>query len=115
MVSNPHCLNCRNNFVLSLVNGSVPREVLAPVGNMGVNTRGFFAATRFDVARGGKVVFSLTGTATAAWLNGQPVKAGAQFAVEAKAGRNTLVLQLDEKNLPEALRLSSADVSFSSN
>jgi hypothetical protein len=80
-----------------------------------VNTRGLFAATRFESAKGGTVTFTLTGAATAAWLNGQLLKPGATFTATAKPGANVIVLQLDEKNLPAEIALRSADVTFLTN
>jgi hypothetical protein len=80
-----------------------------------VNTRGLFASTRFESAKGGTVTFTLTGAATAAWLNGQLLKPGATFTATAKPGANVIVLQLDEKNLPAEIALRSADVTFLTN
>jgi hypothetical protein len=50
-----------------------------------------------------------------AWLNGVPVKAGAQITAEARIGANTLVLQVDEARVREGLVVRSGDVSFVSN
>ena len=47
-----------------------------------------------------------------AWLNGVPVKAGVSVSAEARAGANTLVLQLDEARVREGLVVRSGDVSF---
>jgi len=47
-----------------------------------------------------------------AWLNGVPVKAGAQMTVEARAGTNRLVLQLDEAQVRTGLTVRSGEVSF---
>ena len=71
-----------------------------------------FAATRFESAKGGTVKFLLTGDVKRAWLNGQLVKTGAQFSVQAKAGGNTLVLQLNDVK-PDTVTLRSGDVNFS--
>jgi hypothetical protein len=40
------------------------------------------------------------------------VRAGAQFAAEVKAGRNTLVLRIDSPRGPAAMQLTSKDVTF---
>ena len=63
----------------------------------------------------GPVKFNLTCEVKGIWVNGQPVKAGAQFTAEAIPGVNTLVVQLDGANLPDPMRLSSGDVSFLTN
>ena len=97
---------------LTLVNGRLPRDTLELAFPSLVNTRGFFAATRFDAARTGTARFALTGATKSVWLNGAPIKAGAQFSTNVQAGTNTLVVQLDEARLPDELGLSSADVAF---
>jgi putative heme-binding domain-containing protein len=99
----------------SLVSGALPRDLITAPFPTFVNTRGLFAATRFESAKGGTVTFTLTGAATAAWLNGQLLKPGATFTATAKPGANVLVLQLDEKNLPAEIALRSADVTFLTN
>ena len=79
------------------------------------NSRGLFAAARFESAKGGVGAFALTGAAKAAWINGQLLKPGATSTVAFKQGSNVLVLQLIEKALPEELKLSSGDVTFLAN
>jgi putative heme-binding domain-containing protein len=99
----------------SLVSGALPRDLITAPFPTFVNTRGLFASTRFESAKGGTVTFNLTGTATAAWLNGQLIKPGASFTAAVKPGANVIVLQLDEKNLPAEIALRSADVTFLTN
>ncbi len=98
--------------IVTLVNGELSRDVCDVTMPSRGGSRGFFAATQFQSASGGAARFNLVGGAKDAWLNGVPVKAGAQFSVELKHGVNTLVLQLDGANLPDAVKLSSDDVSF---
>jgi hypothetical protein len=94
------------------VSGALDRaSIEAAFPNRG-NNRGLFAATQFESARGGTVRFTLAGEVKGAWLNGRLVSAGREFAVEAKPGLNTLVLQVDDARLPPALRLAGGDVSF---
>ena len=50
-----------------------------------------------------------------AWINGRPLKPAATLTFDAKQGVNTLVVQIDEMNLPESLRVASGDVSFLTN
>ena len=90
----------------------LPGELIAGTYPALVNSRGLFAATRFESARGGKVTFTVGGGVKDAWLNGVPVKAGASVSAEARAGANTLVLQLDEARVREGLVVRSGDVSF---
>ena len=100
----------------SLVNGGLPKSACeAAFTSPGENTRGLFAATQFQSAKGGPVNFSLAGEVKGVWVNGQPVKVGAQFTADAKPGVNTLVVQLDGAHLPDPMKLSSGDVSFLTN
>ena len=98
--------------VLSLVSGVLPGELIAATFPATASSRGLYAATRFESARGGQVTFTIAGGAKDAWLNGVPVKAGTVVTVEARAGANTLVLQLDEARVSEGLTVRSGDVSF---
>ena len=100
----------------SLVNGALPKSACEKVfESPGDNTRGLFAATQFQSTKGGPVKFNLAGDVKGVWVNGQSVKAGAQFNAETKPGVNTLVVQLDGTHLPDPLKLSSGDVSFLTN
>ena len=100
----------------SLVNGALPKSAFEAVfESPGDNTRGLFAATQFQSTKGGPVQFNLAGEVKGLWVNGQLVKPGAQFTVEAKPGMNTLVVQLDGAHLPDPLKLTSSDVSFLAN
>jgi putative heme-binding domain-containing protein len=100
---------------IARVNGSLAKEdLLKAFPNRG-NTRGFFAATQFNAAKAGPMTLTVSGPITGAWLNGAPLKPAATLALDARAGVNTLVVQIDEDNLPDALRVASADVSFLTN
>ncbi|MBP9903724.1 MAG: hypothetical protein KBH45_19905, partial [Verrucomicrobia bacterium] len=100
----------------SLVNGALPKSACeAAFSSPSNNTRGLFAATQFQSTKGGPVKFNLAGEVKVVWVNGQPVKAGAQFTADAKPGVNTLVVQLDGARLPDPLRVSSGDVTFLTN
>ena len=96
----------------SLVSGALPRDLITAPFPTFINARGLFAATRFESAKGGTVTFTLTGIATAAWLNGQIIKPGASLTATVKPGPNVLVFQLDDKTLPAELILRSPDVTF---
>jgi putative heme-binding domain-containing protein len=99
----------------SLVSGALPRDLITGAFPSLNNSRGLFAATRFESAKGGRATFTLTGPAKAAWLNGKLLQPRATFTVTAQPGANVLVLQLTEKELPEELKLSSGDVTFLAN
>ena len=98
--------------MLTLVSGVLPGELIASTYQAIATTRGLYAATRFEAARNGKVNLTVVGGLKDAWLNGVPVKAGAQMTVEARAGANRLVLQLDEAQVRTGLTVRSGEVSF---
>ncbi|MBL9203386.1 MAG: c-type cytochrome [Opitutaceae bacterium] len=99
--------------VTSLANGALPREASEIAFPNRGNTRGLFAATQFDAAKAGAVKLALAGEIKGAWLNGTlvPTPAGT-VTVNAKAGRNVLVLRIDEASLPDAVSVRSGDVTF---
>ena len=101
--------------VLSRVGGALTNDVIKSVlPSLKKDRRGLFVATRFDCGNSGSATFSLSGEASGVWVNGAAVKPSSRFTVQAKRGPNIIVLQLDEGNLPEAIKLASDDVSFSS-
>ena len=101
--------------VFSFVNGAVPGELCASNTSANEKTRGFFAATQCQSAKGARAVFKLTGEARALWINGTPAKFGPEFSADLPAGTNLLVLQLDGVKPPAVLKLNSDDVSFLTN
>jgi putative heme-binding domain-containing protein len=94
------------------VNGSLGKDDLQLAFPNRGNTRGLFAATQFEAAKAGRVKLSISGQVKEAWLNGKPVKPAAILTLDAKQGENTLVVRIDEANLPDAVRVASGDVSF---
>ena len=96
----------------SLVSGALPGGVVEAAFPSRGNSRGLFAATQFESPKSGPVRFTLTGEAKSAWVNGKLIKPGAQFTADAKAGVNSIVLQLDDARIPDAIKLTSGDVSF---
>ena len=101
--------------VLSHVSGALTGQDMEVAFPSRGNTRGLFAATQFNASKAGSVKLSVSGKITGAWLNGKPVKPAATLMLDAKQGVNTLVVQIDEANLPEAVRVASGDVSFLTN
>jgi hypothetical protein len=72
-----------------------------------------FAGTNFEVQKAGRVTFKLpAGLNTEAWINGNPLKRGNRFTTELKPGKHRIVIRLDAKAPPKALRLESRDVAF---
>ena len=105
--------------VLALTNGILPKASLETyIPTRGAPIRGLFAAVQFQSPRGGSAAFELTAETKGLWLNGAPVERGRKFTVQTRPGVNVLVVQLfelDRSRLPEAMRLTSADVTFLSN
>ena len=99
----------------SLVNGDLPKDLCVLSMPSRGGTRGLFAATQFQSAKGGQAKLNLECEAQDAWLNGVPVKVGPTFVADLKPGINTLVLQFDAEKLSEKIKLSSGDVSFLTN
>lgn len=103
----------------SLANGALPKEVFeTAVPKRGTTIRGLFAATQFHSAKGGPATFRLNADTKGLWVNGEPIKRGEEFSAPTKPGLNTIVVQLHEldfSRIPEAMKLTSDDVSFMSN
>ena len=97
--------------VLSFVSGALPKEIVAPFVPR-INSRGTYLATQFESAAGGLAQFSLTGEATGLWVNGKPIRPGAQFTAGAQPGSNTIVLRVSDTQVPDAIKLESSDVTF---
>jgi putative heme-binding domain-containing protein len=98
--------------VSSLVSGALSKATITGAFAGFGGTRGLFAATQFESSKGGAVKLAFVGAAKEIWLNGRSVKMDAALTVETKPGVNTVVMQLDDTQLPAVLRLSSAEVSF---
>ena len=101
--------------VSALVNGSLAKETVVGAYPTLAGTRGLYAATRFESAKGGSVKLTVTGDARALWINGRPVKPEPTVTVETKPGVNTIVFELDDAHVPAALRVASGEVSFATN
>ena len=100
----------------TLVNGTLRKEAYAAqiVPARG-NVRELFAAVRFVSAQSGPVTFHFTGHAKRLWVNGKLTPVSSTLVAPVSAGLNTLVLQLDEITLPDAIRLRSDQVTFLTN
>jgi putative heme-binding domain-containing protein len=99
----------------SRVSGVLTKADMQDAMTWAKNTRGFYAATQFEAAKPGKVTLKVEGAVLGAWANGRKLKPGNTLAFDAQAGVNTLVVQLDEAKLPDALRVASNEVSFLAN
>ncbi|MEO6005634.1 MAG: PVC-type heme-binding CxxCH protein [Opitutus sp.] len=99
--------------VNSLVDGTLPAAAIAAADKDRGSVRGLFVATRFESQKGGPTEFTLSGESPNAWINGKPVAPGSRFTADAKAGANTLILQIPQDQPVSALKLTASGVSFS--
>lgn len=98
-------------------------EVLPAPGYQRAMLTSLYAAAKLDLAKSGPVELRLTAPAnTAIYIDGKaPIVRGALNATsntitaQLSAGSHTIILRLDAKHLPPALRLESSEGTFSTN
>jgi hypothetical protein len=99
----------------SLVNGSLTKSEFAALTDMpkSVTLTSLFVGTTFSLAKAGPVTLNVEGIAKPEiWIDGQRLsKLGNNFS----AGTHTLILRLDGAQLPEKIRVKSAEASWSLN
>src|SRR5206468_412093 len=99
----------------SLVDGRLLKQELSTALE-GTEKRGpqaLYAAAQFQVDKAGAIRLKLTGTdSSLAWVDGKPISFKSETATDLEAGTHKIVLKLDTKKLPEAIRLESADATF---
>ena len=100
--------------VLSLVGGSLPREVLdesvkaqAWVGKVAV-----IAATEVEQGMGGRVVFRSGAPDAEIWVDGKRWGSGREVAGDLGSGKHRVVLRMDPRKPPESLRLEAEGTVF---
>jgi putative heme-binding domain-containing protein len=104
--------------VASLVDGRLLREEIKEQTKLGINLGlvGVYAGTQFNVATAGAVGFQLDGAPQVqAWIDGKSVSAKGAIKADLSAGKHTIILRFDPKDLPEQVRLKSGDVTFVGN
>ena len=106
--------------VIANVDGSVPataiKEALPPNEYARHGITAFYAAARLEVAKAGPAKLKLAAPAdTPLWLDGKPQKYASELTVDLTTGPHTILLRLDPKNLPSALRLETSEGAFSTN
>jgi len=102
----------------SFVDGRLPADVLRVALNVErwVGLVGLFAGTEFQVAKDGPVRFHVSDApGMVAWIDGKPVSLNSPISANLSAGTHSIVFRLDNKKLPEFLRLESPDVTFLAN
>jgi len=106
--------------VFANVDGHLPaaaiNDALPPNDYARHGITALYAAARLEVAKAGPAALKLTAPAdTALWLDGNPQKYAPELTVDLTTGPHTLLLRLDPKNLPSALRLETTEGAFSTN
>ena len=102
----------------SLVDGRLlKQELKAALAEQGTRyPQAVFAAAQFQVAKAGTVRLKLRGAKDSpTWVDGRPVQFNSELAIEVPAGTNIVILKLDAKKLPKAIRLESSDATFIAN
>jgi putative heme-binding domain-containing protein len=104
--------------LFGLVDGRLPSEAI----KAGLNVRnpnyqtsivGAYVATRFQVAKPGKITIKLAAPGrTSIWLDGKPVALRNIFQADLDIGTHVIALKFDPRNLPDHVRLESPDAVF---
>jgi len=74
-----------------------------------------YAATTLNVTKAGAVKLKFNSAPGALWIDGQPQPTGAEATSDLSTGAHTIMVRLDPKALPEALRLETSEGTFSGN
>jgi len=101
--------------VYSLVNGSVTRELIDETTKAQAWTSrlGVYAATEATVATSGPVQFQFrAGEGAELWVDGRLVGGPGNHQVDLEAGAHRVIVKLDPKRIPPAIRLNSPDATF---
>ena len=103
------------SLVPTLVNGALAKADFTALAKVPphVTLTSVFVGTTFTVGKAGPVTLRFDGLPKPeVWLDGQKSTGAAALTSVLQPGVHTLVLRLDGAQLPELLRVTSADVSF---
>lgn len=99
--------------VYGTVSGSLLKQDILSEAGSAQREDPVLAAARFQSSKAGNVKLKLEGlNSPKAWLDGRPVSGSTEISADLAAGVHTLVLKIDPRQLPDAIRLESSDVSF---
>jgi len=100
-------------FILSNVDGRVPRERLTEQVAIIPPGGAVYAVAKLTVATAAKTQLQLAGVREA-WLDGQPLAVASEpsLPVDLSVGNHVLAVKLDREHLPEVLRAEAAGVRF---
>jgi putative heme-binding domain-containing protein len=96
------------------VDGRLPAERIIESATPGkyLGLVGLYAAARLQTTEAGSVTLKFEEAPLAIWVDGKPVSPTTSSATELTAGAHTVVVRLDPKKLPKALRLESSAGTF---
>jgi small nuclear ribonucleoprotein (snRNP)-like protein len=107
----PVVANVDGRLPASAINDALPPNDYARHG-----ITALYAAARLEVAKAGPATLKLTAPGdTAIWLDAKPQKYSTELTVDLASGPHTILIRLDPKNLPAALRLETSEGAFSNN
>ena len=104
--------------VFANVDGRLPADRITEAATPGkyLGLIGLYAAAQLQVASDGATTFTFASAPEALWLDGKPLlKVGTLFTTDLSSGTHTLVVRLDAKKLPAALRVESSRGTFVNN
>jgi putative heme-binding domain-containing protein len=106
--------------VVANVDGQLPaaaiNDALPPNDYARHGITALYAAARLEVAKAGPATLKLIAPAdTALWLDGKAQKYAPELSVDLTTGPHTVLIRLDPKNLPAAVRLETSEGAFSNN
>ncbi|MSU58952.1 MAG: sorbosone dehydrogenase [Pedosphaera sp.] len=101
----------------TLVNGKLTRRVLeeATKRDAWVGTLDIFAATELQTPKAGPVKLNLDATAAELWIDGKKIGGTGESVSELSAGTHRVLVRIDPKKIPDAIRLKSSDGTFLTN
>lgn len=101
----------------SLASGKLTQAVLAEASQRDrwVSRLVVVAATELQVAKAGPITLHLDASAGELWLDGSRIGGPGDCVADLAAGPHRLVVQLDPKRMPEAIRLRTSDGTFLTN
>jgi len=100
-------------YLYSTVSGVLPKMDILSQSGAADRVEPVLLAARFQTSRSGPVKLKVSGlNSPKAWLDGKPVSGATEISADAPAGQHTLVFKVDPRQLPDALKVESQDVSF---
>jgi len=99
----------------SLVDGRLMKEDVQEATVVGKNLGlvSVFASAQFQSAKAGAVTLTLEGPDKASvWIDGKPASGGGDIKADVTAGKHTIIVRIDAREIPGQLRLKSNDVTF---